>query len=85
MTLTVCPLSNLKLCVVMDLKEHPMKRMLDLGLQRHVQLRRPRLFRRLHRRQFHPHRRGREISRATTILQLARELLHRFVPRQGLD
>jgi adenosine deaminase len=32
-TLTVCPLSNLKLCVVMDLKQHPMKRMLDLGLK----------------------------------------------------
>lgn len=32
-TLTVCPLSNLKLCVVMDLKDHPMKRMLDLGLR----------------------------------------------------
>lgn len=32
MTLTVCPLSNLKLCVVMDLKQHPMKRMLQLGL-----------------------------------------------------
>lgn len=33
MTLTVCPLSNLKLCVVKDLKEHPLKRMLDLGLK----------------------------------------------------
>ncbi len=33
MTLTVCPLSNLKLCVVDDLKVHPMKRMLDLGLK----------------------------------------------------
>jgi adenosine deaminase len=32
-TLTVCPLSNLKLCVVMDLKQHPMKRMLQLGLK----------------------------------------------------
>ena len=32
MTLTVCPLSNLKLCVVDDLKAHPIKRMLDLGL-----------------------------------------------------
>ena len=32
MTLTVCPLSNLKLCVVRDLHDHPMKRMLDLGL-----------------------------------------------------
>jgi adenosine deaminase len=32
MTLTVCPLSNLKLCVVDDLKAHPMKRMLQLGL-----------------------------------------------------
>jgi adenine deaminase len=32
-TLTVCPLSNLKLCVVNDLKQHPLKRMLDLGLR----------------------------------------------------
>ncbi len=31
-TLTVCPLSNLKLCVVPDLAAHPLKRMLDLGL-----------------------------------------------------
>jgi len=30
--LTVCPLSNLKLCVVKDLAEHPMKRLLDAGL-----------------------------------------------------
>ena len=30
--LTVCPLSNLKLCVVDDLKHHPMKRLLDAGL-----------------------------------------------------
>ncbi len=33
MTLTVCPLSNLKLCVVKDLKDHPLKRMLGLGLK----------------------------------------------------
>ncbi|WP_029914494.1 adenosine deaminase [Caulobacter sp. UNC358MFTsu5.1] len=32
-TLTVCPLSNLKLCGVSDLKEHPLKRMLKLGLK----------------------------------------------------
>ena len=31
--LTVCPLSNLKLCVTPDLHEHPLKRMLDLGLK----------------------------------------------------
>jgi len=30
--LTVCPLSNLKLCVVGDLRDHPMKRLLDAGL-----------------------------------------------------
>ena len=30
--LTVCPLSNLKLCVVPDLAHHPMKRLLDAGL-----------------------------------------------------
>lgn len=33
MTLTVCPLSNLKLCVVNDMAAHPIRRMLDLGLR----------------------------------------------------
>lgn len=32
MTLTVCPLSNLKLCVVDNMTAHPLKTMLDLGL-----------------------------------------------------
>lgn len=32
-TLTVCPLSNLKLCVVGDLAAHPLKTMLDAGLK----------------------------------------------------
>lgn len=32
-TLTVCPLSNLKLCVVSDLSQHPIQRMLKLGLK----------------------------------------------------
>lgn len=32
LTLTVCPLSNLKLCVVNDMKNHPITRMLELGL-----------------------------------------------------
>ena len=32
MVLTVCPLSNLKLCVVDNLKAHPLKKMLELGL-----------------------------------------------------
>ncbi len=33
MTLTVCPLSNLKLCVVDHLDAHPMRAMLDAGLR----------------------------------------------------
>ena len=33
MALTVCPLSNLKLCVVDDLKNHPIKKMLAAGLK----------------------------------------------------
>ncbi|WP_427449834.1 adenosine deaminase [Litorimonas sp. WD9-15] len=33
MYLTVCPLSNLKLCVVDDLKNHPLKVMLDAGIK----------------------------------------------------
>ncbi len=31
-TLTVCPLSNLKLCVVTDMKDHPLRIMLQKGL-----------------------------------------------------
>jgi adenosine deaminase len=31
MTLTVCPLSNLKLCVVPDMADHPVDRMLAEG------------------------------------------------------
>jgi adenine deaminase len=33
MTLTVCPLSNQKLCVVKDLRDHPIPKMLALGLK----------------------------------------------------
>lgn len=33
MALTVCPLSNLKLCVVKDITKHPLKKMIDLGLK----------------------------------------------------
>ena len=32
-TLTVCPLSNLKLCVIHDIADSPVKRMLDLGIR----------------------------------------------------
>ncbi|ADU14185.1 adenosine deaminase [Asticcacaulis excentricus] len=33
MTLTVCPLSNLKLCVVTDMAQHPIRTMLNKGLR----------------------------------------------------
>ncbi|HET6157105.1 MAG TPA: adenosine deaminase [Dongiaceae bacterium] len=32
LALTVCPLSNLRLCGVKDMKEHPLRRMLEAGL-----------------------------------------------------
>ena len=32
LALTVCPLSNLRLCVVKDMKQHPLRRMMDAGL-----------------------------------------------------
>lgn len=31
--LTVCPLSNLRLCVIKEMKNHPLKKMLDFGLK----------------------------------------------------
>lgn len=33
LALTVCPLSNLKLCVVKDMTQHPLKKMLDMGIR----------------------------------------------------
>ena len=33
MALTLCPLSNLALCVIDDIHDHPLKRMMDLGLK----------------------------------------------------
>ena len=33
MPLTVCPLSNLKLCVVDDMKQHNIRRLLQQGVQ----------------------------------------------------
>jgi adenosine deaminase len=33
MVLTVCPLSNFKLCVVKDMADHPVNRMLAAGLK----------------------------------------------------
>ena len=33
MPLTICPLSNVELCVIRSMNEHPMKRMLDLNLK----------------------------------------------------
>lgn len=33
MTLTVCPLSNLRLCVIKRIEDSPVRRMLDLGLK----------------------------------------------------
>ena len=54
MTLTVCPLSNLKLCVVNDLKDHPIPEMLRRGLHVTPELGRSVLFRRLCERQLQP-------------------------------
>jgi len=33
LALTVCPLSNLRLCGVTDMKDHPLRRMMDAGLK----------------------------------------------------
>ena len=33
MPLTICPLSNLKLCVVTDMRQHPLGKMLECGLK----------------------------------------------------
>ena len=53
--LTVCPLSNLKLCVFDRLADHNLADLLARRHQGDHQLRRPGLLRRLHQRQLHRH------------------------------
>ena len=57
--LTVCPLSNLKLCVVKDLAQHNFAALLRKGVAVTINSRRPRLLRRLHRRELSRDRRRR--------------------------
>ncbi len=45
MALTVCPLSNLRLCGVTDMRQHPLRRMLDAGLMATVNSDDPAYFR----------------------------------------
>ena len=72
MTLTVCPLSNLKLCVVDDMAAHPIDAMLRAGPARDDQFGRSGLFRRLCRRQLPRRGGGRAASIATRLATLAR-------------
>ena len=61
--LTVCPLSNLKLCVVRDLAEHPMKRLLTRAVRPSTQMIQPTLG--LHERKLEQLREGLDLTRTT--------------------
>lgn len=71
MTLTVCPLSNLKLCVVKDMAEHNLARLLDAGLAVTVNSDDPAYFGGYMNANYHAVARSLNLSREQ-VLQLAR-------------
>ena len=82
MTLTVCPLSNLKLCVVPDMAVAPDRRDAARGPARHDQLRRSGLFRRLCERQL-PRRRGGPGPEPRRPRHAGAQFLPRLLPQRG--
>jgi adenine deaminase len=74
MTLTVCPLSNLKLCVVDTLDDHPIDRMLAQGLKATINSDDPAYFGGYVADNFRAVARARNLSRAD-LVQLARNSL----------
>ncbi len=85
MTLTVCPLSNLKLCVVKDLADHPIDRMLDLGLAATINSDDPAYFGGYVADNYRAVAKARGLSRAQ-IIQLARNsFTGSFLPQDEID
>lgn len=79
MTLTVCPLSNHKLCVVPDLADHPIDRMLSLGLRATINSDDPAYFGGYVADNYRAVARGRSLSRADLVTLARNSFLGSFL------
>jgi adenosine deaminase len=84
MTLTVCPLSNLKLCVVDDLKAHPLKTMLDLGLRATVNSDDPAYFGGYVNQNFNAVAEALDLSRADLLTLARNSFKGSFLPQEAI-
>ena len=80
MTLTVCPLSNLKLCVVPDMAAHPIDAMLRAGLRATINSDDPAYFGGYIADNYRAAAAGRALSRADLVLLARNSFLGSFLP-----
>ena len=80
MTLTVCPLSNLKLCVVPDMAAHPIDAMLRAGLRATINSDDPAYFGGYIADNYRAVAAGRALSRADLVLLARNSFLGSFLP-----
>ncbi|MFC3579734.1 adenosine deaminase [Sphingomonas hylomeconis] len=80
MTLTVCPLSNLKLCVVDDMNDHPIDRMLREGLRATINSDDPAYFGGYIADNYRAAAAGRALTRADLALLARNSFLGSFLP-----
>ena len=80
MTLTVCPLSNLKLCVVDTIEEHPIDRMLALGLRATINSDDPAYFGGYIAENYRAAARGRGLGRSELVTLARNSFLGSFLP-----
>lgn len=83
-TLTVCPLSNLKLCVIGDLAEHPIDRMLALGLHATVNSDDPAYFGGYIADNYRVVAKARDLSRADLAVLARNSLTGSFLPEAAI-
>jgi len=84
MTLTVCPLSNLKLCVVDSLADHPIDRMLELGLKATINSDDPAYFGGYIADNYRAVAKARGLSRADLVTLARNSLTGSFLPAEAI-
>ncbi|MBO9623424.1 MAG: adenosine deaminase [Sphingomonas sp.] len=84
MTLTVCPLSNLKLCVVDSMEQHPIDRMLALGLRATINSDDPAYFGGYVADNYRAAARGRGLGRDALVTLARNSFLGSFLPDEAV-
>jgi len=85
MTLTVCPLSNLKLCVVGDMADHPIDAMLRAGLRATINSDDPAYFGGYMNDNYRAAAAGRDLSREQIVTLARNSFLGSFLDQDAID